>query len=107
MRNRLVIPPYVGEFGWELMNWQGRVRRIVREGRFAECALCVRPGLRLIYDDFLENDRPAMRCVEVSVDRVPGEPSEDHRVDASGARVDAEVLQASMLEAMRTTGVDI
>ena len=30
----LVVAPYVGEFGWELMNWQARVRWVVGHGDY-------------------------------------------------------------------------
>lgn len=78
----LVVAPYVGEFGWELMNWQGRVRHMARRGGFARVVVCAQPDRRPLYADLRAPGRivfcplPAMEF--------PGRANNDHRVDDDG-----------------------
>ena len=50
--SRLVVGPWVGEFGWELMSWQGRARKLAEQ--FDEVIVCSRPGHELLYADFAD-----------------------------------------------------
>lgn len=108
--SRLIIPPYVGEFGWELMNWQGRVRRVVEcwmaERAGPACATVVfSSGRRALYADLPDATNGRSVLVEATLDEVPGEPNDDHRVDLNGAPIDAVVLGNAVLSAMRRVGV--
>ena len=42
--------PWVGEFGWELCCWQGRLRKRARRGD--RIIVCSRPGHEALYEDF-------------------------------------------------------
>lgn len=46
----LFAGPWVGEFGWELMNWQGFVRKLSR--RYARTIVCCPAGREALYADF-------------------------------------------------------
>jgi ADP-heptose:LPS heptosyltransferase len=46
----LFAGPWVGEFGWELMNWQGFVRKLSR--RYARTIVCCPEGREALYADF-------------------------------------------------------
>ena len=48
----LLAGPFVGEFGWELFCWQGRLRRLAQEYRriYVHC----RQGHELLYRDFAD-----------------------------------------------------
>lgn len=47
---RLVAGPWVGEFGWELFNWQGRVRYLA--DFYDEVIVGCREGSKYLYEDF-------------------------------------------------------
>lgn len=49
---RLIVGPWVGEFGWELCCWQGYARTLARE--FDEVVCISRTGHDLLYDDFCD-----------------------------------------------------
>jgi hypothetical protein len=49
---RLIVGPWVGEFGWELMSWQGWARRVSQD--FDEVVVCSRPGHELLSADFAD-----------------------------------------------------
>jgi hypothetical protein len=51
--NKLVVGPWVGEFGWELMSWQGRARKLAE--RYTEVVVCSRVGHELLYADFADD----------------------------------------------------
>ncbi len=78
----LIVVPYVGEFGWELMNWQGRVRHLARLDDFERVVVCAQPDRRPLYADSRTPGRivfcplPAME--------LPGRANDDHRVDTEG-----------------------
>lgn len=97
-RRRLIIPPYVGEFGWELMNWQARVRSIVNASGDADVTLAIAAGHEPIYADL--NSLPHVRTESIALNNIAGDPSEDHRVDSKGIRVERELLMQSILAAM-------
>jgi hypothetical protein len=45
----LFAGPWVGEFGWELMNWQGFVRAL--RNRYRKVIVCSRASSRALYED--------------------------------------------------------
>ena len=46
---------FIGEFGYELLNWQGTLRKWVKENKKEgdEIVVCSRKGLDLMYEDIL------------------------------------------------------
>jgi len=50
MRTRVWIGPWVGEFGWELMMWQGHARTYAKN--FKEVYVSSRPEMEYLYRDF-------------------------------------------------------
>jgi len=48
--SKLFAGPWVGEFGWELMMWQGHIRTMAKE--FDEVIVSARPGHEYLYEDF-------------------------------------------------------
>lgn len=91
VRRTLVISPYVGEFGWELMNWQGRARRLMADGRHERFIVCARPDRRALYSGS-DRERPVLFC-PIAGFELPGAANEDHRVDAEGRPIAAEILR--------------
>lgn len=102
---RIVIPPYVGEFGWELMNWQARVRRVVRESRDAAITLGVAAGHEPLYEDLFAEAH--VQAASVAIHDIHGQPSEDHRIDTDGLRLDAARLKETVIAAMVRAQVEI
>lgn len=51
--NRLITGPWVGELGWQLMSWQGFIRRIAP--RYKEVIVCCPRGHEALYSDFTKN----------------------------------------------------
>lgn len=47
---RLVAGAWVGEFGWEIMSWQGFVRKAAL--KYDEVIVCSGPGSEALYSDF-------------------------------------------------------
>lgn len=47
---RLAAGPWVGEFGWELMSWQGYLRKLAKQ--FDEVIVCGQGGHDYFYRDF-------------------------------------------------------
>jgi len=78
----LIVAPYVGEFGWELMNWQGRVRYLARRGGFEKIVVCARPDRRPLYVEPRTPGRIVF-CPLPAVE-LPGRANDDHRVDDEG-----------------------
>jgi len=69
----LLTAPYVGEIGWELMSWQGRVRLAFHRGRFDRLVVLGAQGKSAFYDDM------PLDYVPVDLACVPGEACEDRR----------------------------
>lgn len=97
----LLTAPYVGEIGWELMSWQGRVRRIFRRGNFDRLVVLGARGKSAFYDDM------PLDYVPVDLACVPGEACEDRRVRPSdqalvGAGQIRRTLEPLVDRAMRT-----
>lgn len=55
-RDTLFAGPWVGEFGWELMNWQGFVRKLSRGYR--KTLVCCPEGHEALYSDFADEIHP-------------------------------------------------
>jgi len=45
----MVVGPYVGEFGWEVISWEPLVRGIFMQGRHEKCIVFGTPGRSLLY----------------------------------------------------------
>ncbi len=88
----LVVAPYTGEFGWELMNWQGRVRWVIAHGDYDRVVVCAKADRRALYAHRDYDDRVVF-C-SVSDAGVSGRRNEDHRVDEEGSAVDAATLRS-------------
>lgn len=93
----LVVAPYIGEFGWELMNWQGRVRWEVSRGTWQRVLICVSRGRQALYEmSEASHDHGTaalnVRFVPVETADAPGEASEDHRISADGRPLDGNRL---------------
>ena len=52
----LFAGPWVGEFGWELMSWQGFVRKLSHH--YAKTIISCRPGNQALYEDFADEFIP-------------------------------------------------
>lgn len=74
----LVTAPYVGEFGWELMSWQGRVRWRFERGRFERLVVLGLAGKAALYADM------PLQYREVDLSALPGSAYEDRRALAPG-----------------------
>lgn len=55
-RPLLFVGPWVGEFGWELMNWQGFLRAL--RPRYERIVVSSRPSSRALYADFCDEFVP-------------------------------------------------
>ncbi len=105
----LVVAPYAGEFGWELMNWQGRVRRLAARGGHERVVVCARTDRRPLYVP-AEGQTPVVFC-PLREYALPGMANEDHRVHADGRAVDTKLLRELVLQQVRASceagGVDL
>ena len=70
----LLSAPYVGEFGWELMSWQGRVRLHFQQGRYDRLIVLGSSGKSALYADMPTTYQ------EVDLSTVPGVAYEDSRI---------------------------
>ncbi|MBL7076040.1 MAG: hypothetical protein ISS31_01085 [Kiritimatiellae bacterium] len=55
-KDTLFAGPWVGEFGWELMDWQGYLRAL--RGRYKRIIVSARPSSKALYDDFCDEFVP-------------------------------------------------
>lgn len=105
----LIVAPYPGEFGWELMNWQGRVRWLARHGGFDRTLVCAAPDRRPLYAD--ERSDGGIIFCPMSPPALPGEANEDHRLDSTGRPIDpAEpkgLLRTQVLKQCALLGIDV
>lgn len=86
----LVVPPYLGEFGWELMNWQGRVRRLIKDRAHSYVVICATPDRRPLYPTRAADRNVIFYPVHLEA---PGIANEDHRIDERGNRLDPARLR--------------
>lgn len=105
----LLVVPYVGEFGWELMNWQGRVRRIIAGGTYGRVVVCARPDRRLLYAS--PPGRTQVVFCPIGHMNLPGLANEDHRVDEQGVSISptvlSEIVEGRSREACEGVGIDV
>lgn len=94
MARVLLVLPYAGEFGWELMNWQGRVRYLARHGGFERVIVAAAPGRRALYEG------SGIEFRAVMVPALPGTANEDHRIFDDGTRLPAERIREPMERAV-------
>jgi len=105
----LVSAPYVGEIGWELMSWQGRVRRVMRAGGFDKLIVLGSAGKEAFYEDM------QAEYIPVDLSSLPGAAYEDRRVTgpdgepvpASMIRSDVETLVEGKARELRQSGCDV
>ena len=81
----LLAGPYVGEVGWEIMSWQGRVRRLFAAASCDRLVVVGSPGKAAFYADMPLD----YRAVELS--QLPGQAYEDRRVDG-GVPLPAQIV---------------
>ena len=86
----LLVAPYLGEFGWELMNWQGRIRWLAAHGGYERIVVCATPDKHLLYHD-TEHDARVLFLPVPRLD-LAGNANEDHRVDDELRPLDVSVL---------------
>jgi len=98
----LVVAPYVGEFGWELMNWQGRVRHLARRGGHERVVVCAQPDRRPLYADVRSNGRIVF-CPLPTV-TLPGRANDDHRVDEGGLALPVSELRRAVESVVSQAG---
>lgn len=53
--HNLIAGPFLGELGWELFCWQGRLRRLAK--RYDDVCVMCRPGHEVFYRDFAYTGR--------------------------------------------------
>jgi hypothetical protein len=92
----LIVAPYVGEFGWELMNWQARVRRLAGRGHYARVIVCASADRRPLYDWSEWGDR--LEFCPVDLSEIPGQANDDHRVNGEGEALDPIKLRSQVAE---------
>jgi hypothetical protein len=105
----LLVAPYAGEFGWELMNWQARVRWLIHHGGHERVVVCAETDRRLLYAR-ASTDGRVVFCPTPPLN-VPGHRSEDHRVTDGGRPVPVTELhaavQAQALQACAPLGIGL
>jgi len=97
----LGVIPYVGEFGWELMNWQGRVRWMIRRREYRYAYIYAAADRRALYEDLIREGLAEFRHVNVS--SIPGVPNEDHRIDEAGRQVTRAILAREVWRSMEVS----
>lgn len=50
--SKLLVGPWMGEFGWEMMRWQGIIRYYAQDNKFDEVIIGCASGNRVLYQDF-------------------------------------------------------
>lgn len=91
-RPHLIVAPYPGEFGWELMNWQGRIRHIARSTSYGEMTIVGSPDRRSLYADLFRAMPKRVRFCPCRPLDLPGDACDDHRIDQRGVRIDRDFL---------------
>ncbi|HSW45206.1 MAG TPA: hypothetical protein VLM89_06505 [Phycisphaerae bacterium] len=93
----LVSAPYVGEVGWELMSWQGRVRHQFERGGFDRLVVLGAAGKAAFYADMAGEYR------DVDLSSLPGQAYEDRRI----LTPDCEPVSAGAIRATIEPMVDM
>jgi len=97
---RHIIAPYIGEFGWEVMNWQARLRWMIRQRGDTEITIVAPPDRRSFFHDLICNNDGVVFCPCRAPD-MPGYASEDHRIDDSGKPIDRDELRQTLIQFTR------
>ncbi|MCK6457109.1 MAG: hypothetical protein L6Q92_11340 [Phycisphaerae bacterium] len=105
--SRLLVPPYWGEFGWELMNWQGRIRWLLHEAGAENVVVTYGAGRALIYRDLAHHADRHAELREISIDALPGDANEDRRVDECGRTIPIKQLQDATLDALQRSEIAV
>lgn len=92
----LIVAPYPGEFGWELMNWQGHVRQLARANTCGTMTIVGSPDRRSLYADLLRSMSNRVRFCPCRPVDLPGHACDDHRIDDNNARFDADFMAARL-----------
>ncbi|MCL2330315.1 MAG: hypothetical protein FWC56_03335 [Phycisphaerae bacterium] len=88
MSHLLVTAPYVGEIGWELMSWQGRVRKIFHQGQYDRVIVLGSAGKSAFYEGI------PLEYRDVDLSDLPGSACEDRRMEAETSKcLSAEQLR--------------
>jgi len=100
-----VAPPYPGEFGWELMNWQARLRHLLDHLRLQKLIVCAPADRRALYDD------PRITEVPVEEKIFTGHACDDRRIGEFGSPTSVDELSATAVESARRSlqagGIDL
>ncbi len=107
---RQIIAPYIGEFGWEVMNWQARLRWMIERRNAESWVIVAPPDRRSLFIDLLSKDNRIVFC-PCRTPAMPGHASEDYRVDENGQRINQDQLRQSLIQftraACRQAGLSI
>lgn len=93
-RQTLVVAPYVGEFGWELMNWQARVRWLIAQVGYSRVIVVATADREPLYDHSRESTRP--HFIACGTTDLPGHANDDHRIDSNGQPISAAQLTSQL-----------
>lgn len=94
----LLSAPFVGEIGWELLSWQGRVRRVFYQNGFDRLVVLGAPGKSAFYADMPLDYRP------VDLSGLPGAAYEDRRVcEETRQPLAADTIRAGVVEHVEAT----
>ncbi len=96
----LIVTPYIGEFGWELMNYQGRVRWLGKFGGFKRMIVCATPDRRPLYASDSQDGR-TLFCPMPPCD-LPGRAHDDHRLDRDDRPIAPELLAERLTTHVRS-----
>lgn len=104
----IIVAPYVGEFGWELMTWQARARFVIRNSPSSRFFVCAAPDRRTLYRDLIDGRR--VRFCPMPRFDWPGQANDDHRVLDDKSPMQAgqlsELVRRHTTEVLETLGVD-
>lgn len=93
----LLTAPYVGEIGWELLSWQGRVRHVFRQGGFDRLVVLGAPGKAAFYADM------PLEYRAVDLTGLPGTAYEDRRAHQdTRAPIDAAAIREQVAPVVDT-----
>ena len=102
MSRILVTAPYVGEIGWELMSWQGRVRKLFQQGGYDKAVVLGSAGKAAFYDGM------PLEYRNVDLGYLPGIAFEDRRViTTTNECVSAERLRQCVGEVVQSTVLEL
>lgn len=94
-RRTLVVAPYVGEFGWELMNWQARVRWLIAQGGYSRIVVVATADRKPLYDYSVDGIQS--HFIECDRLNMSGHANDDHRIDSAGQPIPAAQLTSQLL----------